>query len=48
MSINPGIARKEVLMMVTTLPPLNKQTRIVQKTTQLLDLVTQLEKHLDK
>jgi len=29
------------------LPPLAEQTRIVQKTTQLLDLVTELEKHLD-
>lgn len=29
------------------LPPLAEQTRIVQKTTQLLDLVTELEKHLE-
>lgn len=30
------------------LPPLAEQTRIVQKTAQLLNLVTQLEKHLEK
>jgi type I restriction enzyme M protein len=33
---------------IIPLPPLTEQTRIVQKTTQLLDLVTQLEQRLDK
>ena len=36
---------KELLLPV---PPLAEQTRIVQKTTQLLDLVSKLEKHLEK
>ena len=33
---------------IIPLPPLTEQTRIVQKTTHLLDLVTQLEQRLEK
>jgi type I restriction enzyme S subunit len=33
---------------IIPLPPTGEQSRIVQKTTQLLDLVTKLEQHLEK
>lgn len=39
----PMIAPKPI-----PLPPLSEQKRIVKKTTELLDLVTELEKHLEK
>jgi len=42
-AINAG----DLLGVPFALPPLQEQKRIVQKTTQLLDLVTQLESHLE-
>lgn len=44
----PKLALFRIENSLIPLPPLEEQKRIVQKTTQLLDLVTELEKHLEK
>lgn len=44
----PHLDKKLFREKTVGLPPLAEQTRIVQKTTQLLDLVTQLEQRLEK
>ena len=44
----PNISKVKIMSHTFALPPLPEQTRIVQKTTQLLDLVSKLEKHLEK
>lgn len=44
----PNLSADNLKRFLLPLPPLTEQTRIVQKTTQLLDLVTELEKHLGK
>jgi len=45
-SAMPYIRKANVLATKVKLPSLEEQIRIVKKTTQLLDLVTELEKHL--
>ena len=43
-----NLSLKTINLTYCPLPPLAEQTRIVQKTTQLLDLVSLLEEHLEK
>lgn len=43
-----GISTASFKQLLMPLPPLAEQKRIVAKTTQLLNLVTELEKHLEK
>ncbi len=44
----PQVNNKDLVPLLIPLPPLAEQNRIVQKTTQLLDLVNQLEQQLEK
>lgn len=44
----PNISKVKIINHLFVLPPLKEQARIVKKTSQLLELVKQLEFHLDK
>ena len=44
----PQVNNKDLVPLYIPLPPLAEQKRIVTKTTRLLDLVSELEKHLEK
>lgn len=44
----PNLSAENLKHFTIPLPPLPEQTRIVQKTTHLLNLITELEKHLEK